>query len=152
MAEGNATTAEPTGAEPTGAEPHGTDWKAEARKWEERAKANKAKADQWGAFEEKNKTELQKANEKAEKYKAELEAIKADQDRVAEVAKAAKEAGVDEALLARMSGDVSENAKFLKEIQGSTRRYPPTRDNGERNKQASADGVAQATRMLFGRD
>ena len=152
MAEGNATTAEPTGAEPTGAEPHGTDWKAEARKWEERAKANKAKADQWDAFEEKNKTELQKANEQAEKYKAELEAIKADQDRATEVAKAAKEAGVDESLLARMSGDVSENAKFLKEIQGSARRYPPTRDNGERNKQASADGVAQATRMLFGRD
>lgn len=133
-------------------EPHGTDWKAEARKWEERAKANKAKADQWDEFEEKNKTELQKANEQAEKYKAELEAIKADQAHAAEVAKAAKESGVDESLLARMSGDVSENAKFLKELQGSTRRYPQTRDNGEKNKQASADGVAQAARMLFGRN
>ncbi len=133
-------------------EPHGTDWKAEARKWEERAKANKAKADQWDEFEEKNKTELQKANDQVEKYKAELEAIKDERNRAAEVAKAAKESGVDESLLARMSGDVSENAKFLKELQGSTRRYPQTRDNGEKNKQASADGVAQAARMLFGRD
>lgn len=30
-------------------EPHGTDWKAQARKWEERAKANKDKADLWDA-------------------------------------------------------------------------------------------------------
>ncbi len=31
------------------AEPQGTDWKAQARKWEERAKANKDKADLWDA-------------------------------------------------------------------------------------------------------
>lgn len=30
-------------------EPQGTDWKAQARKWEERAKANKDKADLWDA-------------------------------------------------------------------------------------------------------
>ncbi len=143
---------EPTGNEPTEpTEPQGTDWKAEARKWEERAKANKAKADQWDAQEEANKTEVQKAKEQADKYKAELDKIKAEKDRAAEVAKVAKETGVDESLLARMSGDISENAEFLKSMLGSARRYPQTRDNGERNKQSSNDGVAQAARMLFGR-
>jgi hypothetical protein len=92
------------------AEPHGegTDWKAEARKWEGRAKANKAKADQWDAQEEANKTELEKALARAERLKAELDGVKAEQARAAEVEKAAREHGVSAALLSRMSGDVAE--------------------------------------------
>lgn len=38
---------QPAQAPQTG--PQGTDWKAQARKWEERAKANKDKADLWDA-------------------------------------------------------------------------------------------------------
>lgn len=37
-----------------------TDWKAEAKKWEGRAKENKTAADQLAAIEEANKTEAQK--------------------------------------------------------------------------------------------
>lgn len=37
-----------------------TDWKAEAKKWETRAKENKTAADQLAAIEEANKTEAQK--------------------------------------------------------------------------------------------
>ncbi len=152
MAEQQAEQAETTeataaeGAEPQGAE---TNWKAEARKWEERAKANKAKADQWDAQEEAGKTELQKATERADKLKAELDGIKAAEKLKAEVADAAERHGVDADLLSRMSGDVEENAKFLSE-RFPKRSYPQTRDRGERGKTKSGDGVAQAARMLFG--
>lgn len=62
--------AEPTGAatetEPTGAAKAGTDWKAEARKWEARAKSNKAKADKWDEREEADKSELERMTERAQ--------------------------------------------------------------------------------------
>jgi hypothetical protein len=54
-----------------------TDWKAEARKWEQRAKENKTAADRLAELEEANKTEIQKANDKAsaaEKAAAEAKA------------------------------------------------------------------------------
>ena len=58
-----------------------TDWKAEARKWEQRAKENSKAADQLAALEEANKTELQKTQERAQKAEeraaqAELTALK----------------------------------------------------------------------------
>lgn len=57
-------------------EPQGTDWKAQARKWEERAKANKDKADLWDAQQQAAPTvealqaqidEMKQAQAKAEK-------------------------------------------------------------------------------------
>lgn len=153
MAERQAEQAETTeataagGAEPQGAE---TNWKAEARKWEERAKANKAKADQWDAQEEANKTELQKLTELNAKYKSQLDEISAAKEREGEVRAAAEKHGVDAELLARMSGDVEENAKYLSEKLTPKKSYPQTRDRGERGKTKSGDGVAQAARMLFG--
>lgn len=44
--------------------PSETDWKAEAKKWEARAKENKTAADQLAAIEEANKTEAQKTADK----------------------------------------------------------------------------------------
>lgn len=43
-----------------------TDWKAEARKWEQRAKENSAAQKRLAELEEASKTELQKALERAE--------------------------------------------------------------------------------------
>jgi len=62
-----------------------TDWKAEARKWEDRAKANKSAAEKLAEIEEASKTAEQKAAERlelAEKRAAELEQ-KADRAEVA---------------------------------------------------------------------
>lgn len=58
--------------------------------------------------------------------KAEVEALKAEKAKAAEVAKAAKEHGVDADLLARMAGDVEENAQYL----ASLPRYRPVPDQG----------------------
>jgi len=86
-----APAAQPTTPEPaseaakTPAPAQETDWKAEARKWEERAKANKSAADELAKIEEANKTAEQKAAERlqaAEARAAELER-KADRAEVA---------------------------------------------------------------------
>lgn len=58
--------------------------------------------------------------------KAEVEALKAEKAKAAEVAKAAKEHGVDADLLARMAGDVEENAQYLSSLP----RYRPVPDQG----------------------
>lgn len=43
-----------------------TDWKAESRKWEQRAKDNKDKADKFDASEQEKLSEIEKANLRAE--------------------------------------------------------------------------------------
>lgn len=80
---------------------------------------------------EASKSELQKAVERAEKAEAELKAVRAEKDRADEVAKVAAETGVDAALLARMSGDVAENAAFLKAQMDAKPKYEPVHDGGE---------------------
>lgn len=78
--------AEPATEAPTSEAPaQETDWKAEARKWEDRAKANKSAAEKLAEIEEASKTADQKAAERlelAEKRAVELEQ-KADRAEVA---------------------------------------------------------------------
>ena len=62
---------EPAQAQPE-AKVEEADWKAEARKWEQRAKDNKAAADKLAAIEESSKSEAQKLAERAEKAEAAL--------------------------------------------------------------------------------
>lgn len=88
-----AATTETTTTEPEPAQE--PDWKAEARKWEERAKANKTAAERLAEIEEANKTEAQKAAERLAALERENETLKTSSLR-AEVA-AAK--GVPLALL-----------------------------------------------------
>lgn len=122
-----------------------TDWKAEARKWEKRAKENKseadslkAKADAYDELKEAEKTELQKANERAEKAEAELKAanerakaLEDERERARAVMEAAAAHGVDADVLARMGGDVEENARLLESKSVKTPPYPQVKDNGE---------------------
>lgn len=54
----------------------GTDWKSEARKWEERAKANKEAAARLAELEEAQKTEEQKTAERLAALEAENEKYK----------------------------------------------------------------------------
>lgn len=82
------TTVTPTPAPPAQAAPEApkvdeTDWKAEARKWEDRAKANKEAADRLASIEEASKSEAQKAADRAaaaEKKAVEAEAKVARRD------------------------------------------------------------------------
>lgn len=49
-----------------------TDWKSEARKWEQRAKANATAAEELTKLKEAEKTELQRLQERAEQAEARL--------------------------------------------------------------------------------
>lgn len=124
-----------------------TDWKAEARKWEQRAKENKAAADKLAAYEaeqnekdEAEKSDLQRAIEKAEKASAELEAMKAEKKRADLIKATAKSIGVDEDLLSMMSGntedEIESNAQVLKAKLDAIPKYPNVHDGGEGGKPA----------------
>lgn len=91
----------------------------------------KAKAAKYDEAEEAAKSDLQKATEAAEGWKAKYDELKAANDRAEAVRAAAKEHGVDADMLARMSGDVEENAKFLAERAEAVRKYPEVHDGGE---------------------
>lgn len=49
-----------------------TDWKAESRKWEQRAKDNVAKAQEYDKLEEASKSELQRAQDAAQRSDAQV--------------------------------------------------------------------------------
>lgn len=68
-------------------EDHATDWKAEARKWEARARANKDASDKLTQIEEAQKTEAQKLTDRAETAERALNEAKAEQTRLAVIAK-----------------------------------------------------------------
>lgn len=131
--QGNATAAS-TPAEPQGTAASETDWKAEARKWEERAKANKAAVDELDKIKESQMTDLQKAQKRAEEAERKAQAIEAKQQRAASVKEAAKIAVVDEDILSMMAGDTPEeiaaNAATLKAKISAMPVYPNVPDSG----------------------
>ena len=107
--------------------------------------ALKAKAEKYDAAEEASKSELQKAVERAEALKAELDGIKAEQARQALIAQVAKDSGVDAELLAAMRGSTEDEIKAHADLlkakfaavpgykadphdQGGTHTAPPKRD------------------------
>lgn len=92
-----------------------------------------AKAAAYDEQQEASKSELEKACELRDSYKAELDKLKEEQAHAAEVAKVAAETGVSAALLSRMSGDVEENAAFLRQQAESRPKYGAVRDGGEAN-------------------
>jgi len=136
-----------TAETPAQQEPKETDWKAEARKWEDRAKANlaTAKANEDAArrlaeIEESSKTEAQKAldrAEAAEKRAAEMELRSVR----AEVA-AAK--GVPVELLAGSThAEIEASADALLTFRGEAPKGPVIPNQGKTPGPASAGTPAQ---------
>lgn len=103
----------------------------------------KAKAAKFDEAEEASKSELQKAVEERDKYKAELDKLQAERERAEKVAKVAAEKGVDAVLLARMAGDVDENADFLKAQMEGKPKYEPVHDGGEARLPAAKTEIPQ---------
>lgn len=93
----------------------------------------KAKAAKYDEAQEAAKSELQKATEAAECWKAKYDELKAESDRKAAIEAAAAEHGVDASMLARMAGDVEENAKFLADKAEAEPKYGDMHDAGEKN-------------------
>lgn len=93
----------------------------------------KTKAAAYDEAEEASKSELQKAVEERDALRARIDKLEADKAHADAVAKAASEHGVDAELLARMTGDVEENAVFLKQQMAAQPRYGQVPDFGEVN-------------------
>jgi len=84
----NANT-EPTTPEETSASEapaQETDWQAEARKWEKRAKENKSAADKLAEIEESKKTEIEKAIERAAQAEERAQELERDKARLSVIA------------------------------------------------------------------
>ena len=128
------------------------DWKAEARKWEARAKENRAKAEAYDEAQEAAKSDLQKASEQAEKWKSKYEGLVAERERMDAISHAAREYGVDAETLKRMSGDVEDNAQFLKRQAEAAPKYPSVYDGGQQSArvaQSTAQQFASAVESMF---
>lgn len=131
----------PQGQQP---EPQGTDWKAEARKWEERAKANKAKADKWDEQEEASKSELEKAREAAQTAQAELDTLRKAKMHSDLVAKVSAETGIPANLL---HGDTEEelgaSAKALSDFLDTQKpKFPTDKGGSAQNGAVTRENIA----------
>ena len=91
----------------------------------------KEKAAKFDEAEEANKSELQKAVEERDALKARIDKLEADKAHADAVADAAAKYGVDAALLSRMSGDVEENAAYLKQTMANAPKFGQVPDGGE---------------------
>jgi len=74
-------------AEPAATPAQETDWKAEARKWESRAKENSTAAQKLAEIEESKKSETQKLQEQLAQYEQRAAAAERDRERLAVIAK-----------------------------------------------------------------
>ena len=90
-------------SEPTDEQPD-IDWKAEARKWESRAKKNKDAADRLAEYEESQKTETQKLADRLEAAESDSKTTKAELMRL----RVAMKKGLTEAQAKRLLGDSEE--------------------------------------------
>lgn len=102
-------------AQPT-EEKHETDWKAEARKWEKRAKENKDAADELAQLKESQMTELEKAHAAADQAKAEAEALKAEKAKSDAAIKINASTGIPTEIL-MYCADPDEIEAFAKALQ-----------------------------------
>jgi len=82
-----------------------TDWRAEAKKWEQRAKENSTAAQRLAALEEAQKTEAQKLAERAEAAEKERDAMRLETLR----ARVAITKGVPADLVDRLRGDTEDD-------------------------------------------
>jgi hypothetical protein len=102
-----------------------TDWRAEAKKWETRAKENKTAAERLAALEESQKSEQQKLMERAEAAERERDSMRTEALRL----RIAAEKGLTPKQAARLRGSSEEELladadELLSEFQpASARRY-----------------------------
>lgn len=80
--------------QPQGEQKAKTDWKAEARKWENLAKKGKAAEEELAKLKEAQMTEQEKANARAEKAEQELATMKAEAERLQLAREMSQENGV----------------------------------------------------------
>lgn len=102
--------------EPQGTE--ATDWKAEARKWEARAKKSANAELELEALKQAQMTEKEKAEDRAKKAEEELAAIKAEKQRLEDAREIAAKCGIPANLL-EYCADREAMARFAKDYMAA---------------------------------
>ena len=95
-----------------------TDWKAEARKWENLAKKGKAAEEELAKLKESQMSEQEKANARAEKAEKELAQMKAEAERMTQARELSQSEGIPlEVLESFVAGDIEAFCKVYKAAQ-----------------------------------
>jgi hypothetical protein len=103
-----------------------TDWKAEARKWEQRAKENSKAAEELQKLEDAKKSELERERERADKAEARARELEEAQTRRDLAEKVARDKRVPAHLLMRGGGDTQESMEeYADEILAYRGEKPP---------------------------
>ena len=112
---------QPTAEETPQGEPEAkeTDWKAEARKWEARAKKSAQAEQELEALKQAQMTEQEKATARAEAAEKELAELKAAAARHEAAAKIAEAEKVPLSMLDKYCRDEEEMAEFVKDYKAS---------------------------------
>lgn len=139
--------------EPQGEEKQRTDWKAEARKWENLAKKGKAAEEELAKLKEAQMTEAEKAAARAEKAEKELAAMKAENERLTMARELASKEDVPLDLLEFIDADKMEDfCKVYKASQMTVHAAAPqafTRIVKEGAKAANRDIFADFAEQQF---
>lgn len=117
-----------------------TDWKAEARKWEARAKENKKAAEELEAIKQERMTESEKLQARAEAAEGELAALKAEAERTQAAQAIAAKSGVPMELLL-FCADVDAMEAFAEKYQVENQ-APPAAPRAQQSR--IARGVPEA--------
>ena len=97
-----------------------TDWKAEARKWEARAKENNKAAEELAELKEAQLSESEKATKRAEKAEAELAEFKAHAEHTHMITEVSEATGIPASLLrGETREDVESFASELKKYMAN---------------------------------
>lgn len=99
-----------------------TDWKAEAKKWESRAKENKSAADRLAALEESQKTEQQKLADRATAAERTAAEAQCELDRLRVITEVGLPADLHEFVVGQDEGELRTKANKLKAQFGAEQR------------------------------
>lgn len=110
-------------AEPQGEAKPETDWKAEARKWEARAKKSAQAEAELEALKQAQMTEQEKEKARADKAEQELAMLRAENQRLADAAEISARDGIPQSLL-NFCADREAMERFAKEYKASQPAIP----------------------------
>lgn len=140
---------DPANPDQPGDKPAETDWKAQAREWEKRAKANKQAADRLAELEDAKKSAEQKAAERLAATEAELAKIRRDALRE----RIARKHSLPDDLAEVLSGDdedaMTEHATRLAKYAAP--KDAPSLHGGPRTPAPAGDDMNQLIRRQLGR-
>jgi chromosome segregation ATPase len=107
-------------------------WKAYARDWEKKAKANKGAADELEKLKDAQLSETERLTKRAETAEAKLKELMADKARMEAATKVAAETGLTVAQVLMLNGkDADELVEQARAFASDKSAFAPTHDKGD---------------------